>query len=428
MGASTTTADKILKEFYALGVQEQINQEAFAFETFAKATVEWQGKKAIVPVHTARNTGTGFRAEGAALPTAGSQGYKRYEIPATFMYGNFEFTGPAIESSSTDAGSYEQVMSSEMKRVSDDTRSILDKASFTGGEIIGLVWQQQSNTVWEYSGRPDSTVDTVFGVTVGAGGGNNYQARFIRLDTYASVGADTLINSITDTTLTLNAAIDTTGTPDGTVFAVLYLRDNSNENVNIGEMVGILGNLCAPIIHGVDRTTATGTAQILQTNSLVADFTAAAPVRTDLSLDALQILLDKILLASNGQPDGMVLNPVHRQSYTTLLQGSAGANVRVQVGNGAQAKADGGFKNIGYADIPFKTAQHAPKGTVFMLNRSHWHLMELAPGDFAQADGKVLNKKAGYDIYEGFWRQYANLCCTRPNAQGILTGLSYFGV
>lgn len=426
---TTANAESILKEFYVAPVQEQLNSEIMALQMFEEETVEWQGKVAIVPVHIARNAGTGMRAEGQPLPTATNQTYERLEVPARFGYGRFAFTGPSLEFSDTEKGSFEPVMTSEMKRLVEDVRVMFDKQCFTGGQIIGLVWQKQNNTAWQYSGRVDNTLDTNWGVEIGVG----ETVRLVSCRTQNFVGAATQVNSITESTLTVNANINAAvGVADsggilieaGDVFAVLH--GNANRLV---EFSGILDNLANPQFFNINRVLAAN-AQ-LRSNYLCADFTAAAPVYQDLSLDALQILLDKILLTSNGQPDGMLMNPVHRQSYTTLLQGTAAGvptALRQDNSGGAKKKGDGGFTSIGYADIPFRTAQHAPKGSIYMIARKYWSVFQRKPGDFAQADGKILNKVPNFDAYEGFWKQYLNVVAKRPNGNGILTGVSYFGV
>lgn len=425
MSANLTTAESILKEFYIAPIIEQLNQETFALNTFETESVDWQGKRAIVPVHIARNSGTGFRAEGQPLPTAGAQGYERLEIPAKFAYGRFGFTGPSLEFSDTDKGSFEPVMTGEMKRLVDDMRNLLDKACFTGGPMIGLIWQKANAATFEYSGRPSVVVDPIWGVDVGVG----HTVDLVRLDTYATIAAGLQVNAITETSITLNAAVNLT--IGGGIFVAgdeqVVVAVKHNDPARASEMSGVLDNLTNPTLYNVSRVAGSGNEK-LQSNFLLADFTAAAPVYSDLSLDAIQILLDKILNASNTAPDLFCMNPVHRQSYTTLLQGTSAGNVRIMGDTGGGKKGDAGFTSLGYADIPFKTAQHAPKGSIHFWAKKFWGVFQRRPGDFAQADGKVLNKVPNFDAYEGFWKQYLNLVSTRPNAQGVLTGCNFFGV
>lgn len=69
--AGFTSVDQILKEFYLGPIINQLNNEILAVELFQKAQVDWQGKRAVIPVKVSRNSGVSFLAEGAALPTAG---------------------------------------------------------------------------------------------------------------------------------------------------------------------------------------------------------------------------------------------------------------------------------------------------------------------------------------------------------------------
>lgn len=427
MAANLTTAESILKEFYVAPIQEQLNQEVLAFQLFESESVEWQGRVAVVPLHISRNTGVGFRAEGQPLPTASAQGYARLEVPATFGYGHFQFTGQAMDFSDTDRGAFEPVVTAEMKRLVEDVRILLDKACYYGGPVIGFAWQKQNGATWQYSGRVDNTLDTSFGVEVGVG----QTIGLYSLRTYLQIGVDTQVNSINDTTMVLNGAINgAVGALDvggnaivaGDVFAVVH--NSSNRAV---EFHGMNSNLGQKTWYNIDRSLAAN-AQT-RSNFLLADFNQAAPVYQDLSLDAMQILLDKIMLKSNSQPDRMILSPVHRQSYTTLLQGTLGANVRVIMdGEGAKKKTDAGLLNLGYSDIPFMTSQNCPKGSIYMINKKYWGTFQRRPGDFSQIDGRVLRMIPGFDVAEGYWKYYANLVCKRPNASGVLTGVTYFGV
>lgn len=91
MSATISTLDAILKEFYLGPIEEQLNNEVMVIELFEKATVDWQGKNVIIPIHVSRNTGVGFKAETADFATAGitpgQQGYERLVVTAKFLYG-----------------------------------------------------------------------------------------------------------------------------------------------------------------------------------------------------------------------------------------------------------------------------------------------------------------------------------------------------
>ena len=93
MPATLTTFESILKEFYLGPVIEEINNEVLVLELFEKATVDWNGRVAIVPVHVSRNTGVSFVAESGALPVAGDQGYSRLQIPKRRLWDAYQKLG-----------------------------------------------------------------------------------------------------------------------------------------------------------------------------------------------------------------------------------------------------------------------------------------------------------------------------------------------
>jgi len=141
-GATLTTFESILKEFYLGPVIEEINNEVFVLELFEKATVDWNGRVAIVPVHVARNTGVNFAAESGALPDAGEQSYSRLQINAKFQYGRFQITGPAISAAQSGGkGSFIGYVDAEMKKLVNDVRNSGNQVSVNGNEVRGFLNQ-----------------------------------------------------------------------------------------------------------------------------------------------------------------------------------------------------------------------------------------------------------------------------------------------
>ena len=69
--------EAILKEFYLGPIIEALNSQLEMVDLFKKITVDWSGKKVIIPVHVSRNTGTGYRREGNQIPAAGGQGDRK---------------------------------------------------------------------------------------------------------------------------------------------------------------------------------------------------------------------------------------------------------------------------------------------------------------------------------------------------------------
>lgn len=424
MGASITGAgsvDAILKEFYLGPIINQLNNEILAVELFQKAQVDWQGKKAVIPVKVTRNSGVAFLAESATLPTAGNQGYADLLVTARFVYGRFSVTGPLIEAAKTSAGAFVTAIDGEMSGLVEDVKNASNKGMFDGSEVIGYVWQKQNAAVFQYAGATSTAVSSAFTL-----GGANSTARLVRLDTYAFVGAATQVNAVTETSITFNAAIDTTAVPAGVVLAVTLpstsvVKYNSAGAWN-NEPAGIMTNLSSQFHFGVDRTTATGTATQLQAIHRVVD--PAVDVYATLNLRAMQKMLDDINLASGKKPDLILCNDTMKVEYTALLQGTGAQNLFVPTDKNSDGYA--GFERVFYNGIEIKSSRHCPKGVFFFLSsKVSWKLCVLGEGGFMDQDGSILFRVVNTDAYEGTYRWYYNLVATEPHANGALCAISF---
>lgn len=420
MSATIATLSAILKEFYLGPIAEQLNQEVLVYDLFQKATVDWSGKTVIIPVHVRRNSAVGFAADGGALPTGTDQeGYEKLTVSAKFLYGKFRITGPAISAAKAGANTFISYVDAEMNKLVEDVKIKANQAAIHGGNVIGYIWEKtNAGATRQYSGRQDLLL----------GVGNTVD--LIRLDTYATVAAGAQINAVTADSITFNAAPATAAVAPGVVIA-LQVATGVVAGGAANEPQGITSNLASTAHFGVDRTTATGIAAELQSNHLTVS-NGGVPVIFDayqaLNLDRMQAVLDTILVRSSLAPELILMNPVMRQEYTSLLVGTAAANLFVQAGD-ANKKGDGGFTGLSYGGIPIRTSQNMFLGSFFFLTPKEWKLTELEAPGFADLDGAVLARSfsggAMTDSYEGFYRIYYNTVCLRPNANGVLTGIDF---
>lgn len=422
--ASLTTLSAVLKEFYLGPIVNQLNNEILAIELFQKAQVDWQGKKVVIPVKVGRNSGVGFAAEGGQLPTAGSQQYADLLVEARYSYGRFTVTGQSIAASKTSAGAFVQAMDSEMSGLVEDVKNMCNRAAFTGGSVIGYVWEKANQATFQYAGATTCADGSAF--TLGAA---DTTARLVRLDTYAFVGAATQVNAVTEQNITFNAAIDTSAVPSGVVLAVVITGDkltgsklkyNSPGAYDL-EPAGMQMNLSSPVHFGIDRTTATGTATELQSVHVLAD--PSADAFASLSLASIERALNKVNLASGKKPDIIICNDLLRVEYTSLLQGTGSQNLFVPTDKSTDGYA--GFDRIFYMGLEIKSSRHAPKGTFFLLSsKVSWKLAVLGDLGFMDEDGNVLFRLPT-DGYEGTAKWYYNVVCTEPHANAVLTGVSF---
>jgi hypothetical protein len=482
MATTISTLDAVLKNFYAKAVVEQLNQEVLALEMFEKAKLDWSGKKVVVPVHLARNSGVDFKPEGGALPTAGQQGYAELNVFAKFLYGRFQLSGPSI-SSAKGAYSFGNYVDLELRKLVEDVRNRANLATIHGAAVKGYS-TFSNNTVTAgggaitgipYSGNAQQIADIIAGLVAGT----TLKVRFIRTDNYDYVKAPTvsLANEIdvtaSDTvlnTLTLNnpaggSSLDTRKatipTMVGKPFALQFFVVNTAAATLVNdfsgggsaptpEFTGIVHNLSsgggstvvnyqlsavASAHFGIDRST-TGTVVgrdklrvpatlSISTSTVDADYN----VFQALSLGRMQSVIDAITTASGKEADVILCNPSLRQSYTSLLVGTTAGNILKPVDG--PSNGDGGFKmgGLGFNGVPIKTSKDCGKAIMLFLYTKAWHLAELEKSGFADLDGAILARAgvgaAGVDAYEGYYRMYADIYCDEPNANGVLTQISF---
>jgi len=201
------------------------------------------------------------------------------------------------------------------------------------------------------------------------------------------------------------------------IFAVVHQNPALTTRVT-----GILGNLSDPNQFGIDRSQAANSA--LRSNFRLTDPTNATYQPFDDS--QLQGLCDDIAENSGEYPDMIFCAPKMRRQYTDTLIGSSNANFFVPVEGkkvGDAGVAAGGM--INFNGIPMIVDPDAPLGTFLALSSKCWKWAEASKGEFVQGTTGYLIQNATTDSYSARWRMYAEAFCDRPNANGVLTGVSF---
>ncbi len=427
MAANLTTFDGILKDFYVGPVIEELNQEVFVLDHFEKATVQWNGRRAILPVHVARNSGVGYAADGASLPAAGQQGWEDLQVSAANLYGRFQITGPAISAARTGGtNAFISYVDAEMDHLKKDVRDRANRSAVSGGRVVGFINQKKDGgvaEVWQFAGDHQKVTDAI------AARGAAVACQFIRCDTYAIVDTDNVSAATAPTasamaTITVDTALDTRPVPDGVAIAVRISDADASLDYLDNESLGIYGNLFERTHFGVDRTDATGTATALQSQGFTQG-TATPDAGAALSLARIQAVMDNITLESGQDCDLMMMSPLQRSRYVALLTGtlSTGSGVLWSDAGKSDKTGDGGFTSLGYAGVPIYSSRHVDQGLIIFMRSDSWCLLEKEPMAFADLDGAVLSRVSGVDAFEGYIRWYYNLCAKDPGANAILCGL-----
>ena len=420
--------DAVLKDYYIGPLQEQLNNEVMVLDMFEKAKISWAGKQGVVPVHVGRNSGVDFKAEGAALPTAGSQTTKRLTFTAAYLYGRFEVTGPAIAAAAKGGtASFIGALELEMDKLKDDIRNQADRAMTSGGRVVGFLNQHKAEVgaaTWEFAGDfakiaaaytakggnvdvavVDCSNDTLTGDTV------TYEF----ITTSAALDCAHAGFNPTNGTVRLSNALDTTGVATGFGCALVISDTDASLDYLDEQPTGIYGNLGYVSLFGVDRGSVAGDAMALQSVIMTVSEDSDGDGE-DLTLARMQEVIDGISITSGMDPDVIMMNPLDRAQYIALINGNIFKPVE------KATSGDGGFLGLSYGGVPIKAARNADRGLILFLNTKCWKLAVLEDGKFADLDGSVLARIQNEDSWEGFYKWYYNHYCYRPNANGVLAG------
>lgn len=402
-------------------------------------------------------------------PTAGQQGFIRYTVQVGRMIGRAEFDEFTQLSADSEAGSLAVEPMDEIDNLINDFNRKMTKFVFQGGGAlqglsglaiggapIGFVWQRSNAiTTYGYRGRSDDIVAQAQAVNF---------ARFIRLDTYAQVGADTLITDLTSSTITLAANIDTSAlgnvpcavilvgaasqafndatitgtntTGDPCAFAV---PGPNTETIGalIGDMTGIIANLSNPIHFGNDRSATTPAMRRLRPNFQICNNTNAQGGAV-LDGSELDKLAATVRTSSGRKADAWWMSFITQVTYPQSLYGTNDANMRVNAQDGSKPLDgaapvnkgnDDSFSNTGRGGVPIHCSDMCPDGVAFALHYDDWERLFKGKieGQWVGANGPgtsplvKLQGQAGWGATRTMYPQMINIY---PKSTGCLIGIA----
>ncbi len=112
-----------LKNFYQGPIVDQFSEDVAIYRGSEKGKYPFSGQQVIRPVKVRRNPGVGATSDGGVLPAIGRQTTVQAIITAKLNYLRFGITGPMIEASKSDVGSFVRSASFELEEGYNDLKS-----------------------------------------------------------------------------------------------------------------------------------------------------------------------------------------------------------------------------------------------------------------------------------------------------------------
>lgn len=399
-GATLTTVDAILKEIYGPRIEKQLQDEVVLkkrIERSSDGVVDTVGGKYVdFPIHVSRNHGIGYRAEEGALPDAGKQGYAEVHVGLKYGYGRIRLTAQLMRLAEKKYQAFASAMDREMDGLKDDIAKDENRVCYQpfGNSVLAVVDGLTASTAtldvldaqYLEVGMIVDLIDTGTGLPK-----TNGTAR-----TISAVDKDA-------NTFTISGAADQTEEDDGTM-VVSRTGSYDLEPTGIAEIVAATGEL-----HGVNPSSQAVWASTVMDNS-----GTNRPLAESLMIQA----MDKARVLG-GKPSVIFTSLGVRRAYFNLLtQQRRYSNTK---------EFAGGFTGLEFhhgRSIPVIEDVDAPKNKMWGLEEKHLKVYRDKQWHWADEDGSVLKWVTGYDVWEGFMRQFSEMGTSRRNAHFLISDLT----
>jgi hypothetical protein len=403
MALTLSAADSALKEDYQPAVREQINQAVMALQQFEKNSTDIEGRRAVLSVHTQRNSGVGARLDGGALPTAGNQGYREERVPLHFNYGRIQISGPTIRAMKSDRGSFVRAVDSETKGVTNDVRRGVNRQVF--GTADGVIASTAANTT----------------VTVVQLAATTTLVQMRQLEVGMIVDIGTVAAPTTDATARTITAVS--------LSALTITISGAAISTSAGDKVFVTGSGGA--VGGVGQAEISGLQAIVLDSGLIFNIDPS---------------VNPIWASVNNNNSGTLRAPTEnllaKVMHTVKISGGEDLNLWLTSDGVFRAYSNnltaikrfpntltlkGGFEALsitaGGGEVGLAWDRDAPSNTAFGLNTSHLIQFQMSDWEFMQEDGSVLFRVAGFDAYEATLFKYHELATDKRNAHAVVKDL-----
>jgi hypothetical protein len=402
-GQTLAAADAILKDLYVGPIVEQLNQKTYSLDQIERDSdhIDHTGRRAIVPLHTGRNTGRGGRGAGGTLPNAGRQQYADAIIPITFQYAAVEVDDAAIEASTSNEGAFINVLDGETKGCANDLKKDMNRQVMGTGD--GLL----ATLTAETTAGTELAVDSVQYIKIGD-----------PVDVIVKSTGATSTGAVSTTVTARNAAtkkitIAATVTA-GTTFGVYIAGDRSNEMNGYRNIIAVNRTL-----HSINSETAGNE----YWNGNRRKVGASASELAVAGESVFELLADDI--GASGQGDAEVF--LTTRGIKRRLADTYQSQKRF---NDAQAvNVHGGYSSIMVNEVPVIADDDCPKTFAFGLNKDSFKWFQQAgPGwmNAPQGNGGIFHLKDGavagtkVATWQAWFKWYVNLGNVAPNRNGVL--------
>lgn len=384
------SADNALKSLYLGVVSEQLNTSVNPLLAKIKQTTQdvW-GKEIRRLAQYGINGGIGAGTEDGTLPAAAGNNYDQFVLTLKNLYGTIEISDKAVRASENNVGAFVNLLNAEME-------GLLKASSFNFGRMLFGDGNGTLGTVSEVKDDGSVVLDGVKNVVEG-----------MVIDFLSSSGV--AISGATGRRITsvdrANKTITVTGTKltSTTVPADSIITVQNSYGKEITGLKAIFSSTGS--LYGLDRATHKWLIPHMKSD-----------VGT-ISETVIQEAIDTLEENTGSQVNFIVCSSGVKRAYQKALAAYK-RNVDVM-------ELKGGYKALSYNGIPVVSDRFCPDGTMYLLNTDDFALHQLCDWKWLEGeDGRVIKQVANKPVYSATLVKYADLVCTRPCGQAMLSGIT----
>lgn len=381
------SADSALKSVYLGVVSEQLNTAANPLlAKIRQSTADVWGKEVRRLAQYGVNGGVGAGTEEGDLPSAAGNNYEQFVTTLKNLYGTIEISDKAVRASENNVGAFVNLLNAEMD-------GLIKASSFNFGRMLFGDGSGVLCTVSSVSGNTvtaDSVKNLIEGMVVD----------FLD-DGSAIAGAAgrriTAVDRDNKTFTVTGSALDEAIAAGN---AVCVQGSYNLELTGLGAIFQTTGSL-----YGLDRATHKWMIPYIKTKVGA------------ISETVIQTAIDRLEETAGSRVDFIVCSwGVKRALQKHLSENKRNIDV---------TELAGGYRSITYNGIPVVADRFCPDGTMYLLNTSDFCLHQLCDWKWLEGDdGRILRQVAGKPLYTATLVKYADLICTRPCGQAMLSGIT----
>lgn len=383
------TADNALKSFYLDAVSEALNLNVNPLlAQIRQSTADVWGKDVRKLVRYGVNGGIGAGTETGTLPAAGGNNYVQFVASLKNLYGTIEISDKAMRASANNEGAFVNLLNDEMQ-------SLVRSSAFNFGRMLYGDGSGKLCAVSAVDTGNKITVDDVAGIAEG-----------MIVDFYTTSGA-MISGAMGRTVLSVDraekiivvdgTALNTTIVPVGSEVVLQHSHDC--EITGLGALFSDSDTL-----YGVDRAAHPWMKPYVKTEAGMLDE------------NILQTAIDTIEENSGSKVNFIVCSWGVKRALVAYYNQYKTYAPTMEI--------KGGYKALSFNGIPVVADRFCPAGTLYMLNTDDFCLHQLCDWQWLEnEDGKILKQIAGKPVYTATLVKYAELVCSRPFGQGMLTGV-----